>query len=375
MTKDKKILYAVSFILTVALLGLLFVKGDGGRYLAAVFLSLATFVYLKTIKKRSIYSIYKKQVALLLGMSALLVITLFYLSGLHFGFRAATVPFSLHNVLKHILPITAIIVSSELLRAVMLAQRKRLVSILAWMVGIATELRCSLALIDINNVNRLMELVGMTVFPAMLASLAYNYLSARYGARPNIVYRLLIALYPYVIPIYPTPPDPLKAFAKMLIPLLIYLFIAALYEKKPRRARERKSKWRFVWSGAAIAIALAFLALISCQFRFGTIVIGSGSMTGELNVGDAIIYERYEDQVIEENDVIVFTRSDSRVVHRVVKIEHINGQTRYYTKGDANESQDTGYVTESEIIGVTDFKIAYIGYPTVWLHRLFANRS
>lgn len=375
MTKDKKILYAVSFILTAALLGLLFVKGDGGRYLAAVFLLLATFVYLKTIKKRIVYSIYKKQVTLLLSISALLIITLFYLSGLHFGYWRAAVPFSLHNFLKYILPITTLIVSSELIRAVMLAQRKRLVSICAWTIGVCAELLCSSALIEIININRFMDLVGMTLFPAMLTNLLYNYLSARYGPRPNILYRLLITLYPYIIPYDPSLPAPLKAFAKMLIPWLIYLFIATLYEKKPRRARERKSNWRFVWPSAAIAIALAFLALISCQFRFGTIVIGSESMTGELNVGDAIIYEKYNDQAIEENDVIVFIRSGTRVVHRVVKIEHINGQTRYYTKGDANETEDTGYVTKSEIIGVTDFKIAYIGYPTVWLHRLFASRS
>ena len=50
MTKDKKILYAVSFILTAALLGFLFIKGDSGRYLAAVFLLLATVVYIRTIK-------------------------------------------------------------------------------------------------------------------------------------------------------------------------------------------------------------------------------------------------------------------------------------------------------------------------------------
>ena len=161
----------------------------------------------------------------------------------------------------------------------------------------------------------------------------------------------------------------------MLVPAAIFLFLAALYEKKPRIARKKKSKWRFLWLGGAVALALAFFALISCQFRFGAIVIGSESMTGTLNTGDAAIYEQYEDQILKENDVIVFERLESRVIHRVIRIERINGQNRYYTKGDANEAEDTGYVTDSEIIGVIDFKIAYIGYPTVWLHRLFAIGS
>ena len=375
MPRDKKILYAVSFILAAALPLLLLVKGDGGRYLAAVATVLAAAVFLRVVKKRTVYSIHKKQVAMLLGMSALLIITLFYLSGLHFGYRAATVPFSPGAILRYMLPFAAIIISSELVRAVMLAQKKKLVSILAWVVGVASELLCSFALIDINNVYRLMELIGMTIFPAMFAGLVFNYLSVRYGARPNIIYRLLITLYPFIIPTYPIPPDPLKAFAKLLIPLAIYLFISALYEKKPRRAREKKNKRRFLWMGAALALAFSFLALVSCQFRFGMIVIGSESMTGTLNVGDAIIYEQYRNQGIQENDVIIFERHATKVIHRVVKIECINGQNRYYTKGDANEQPDTGYVTDSEIMGVTDFKIAYIGYPTVWLHRVFATRS
>ena len=78
---------------------------------------------------------------------------------------------------------------------------------------------------------------------------------------------------------------------------------------------------------------------------------------------------------MQVGDIIIFTRYNQRVIHRVVEIACINGETRYYTKGDANDNYDTGYVTDSEIIGVTDFKIAYIGYPTVWLHRLFAVRS
>ena len=376
MTKDKKILYAVSLILTAALLGFLFIRGDSGRWISAVFLLLAAITYLRVIKKRSTYSIHYKQVTLLVAVSALLIITVFYLSGLIFGYRIPAVPFSLRNFARYILPIAVVIVSVELIRAVMLAQQKKLVSILAWLVGACSELLCSLALIEITSIYLFMDLVGMTLFPATVSNLLYNYLSARYGARPNIIYRLLITLYPYLIPAFPAMPDALRAFAKMVIPLLIWGFIAALYEKKPRRAREGKTgKWQFIGFAVLSLFAAAFMMLISCQFRFGAIVIGTESMTGSLNVGDAVIYERYENQIIQEGDIIIFTRYDSRIVHRVVKIEQINGQTRYYTKGDANEAMDTGFITEAEIIGVTDFKIAYVGYPTVWMNRIFSIGS
>ena len=55
------------------------------------------------------------------------------------------------------------------------------------------------------------------------------------------------------------------------------------------------------YASALAVILLLIVMLISCKFRFGIIVIGSGSMTGTLNVGDALIYERYEEQKIYNN--------------------------------------------------------------------------
>jgi signal peptidase I len=96
-------------------------------------------------------------------------------------------------------------------------------------------------------------------------------------------------------------------------------------------------------------------------------------MTGEINKGDMIIYERYEDQEIKEGQVIVFLKNNRRIVHRVVEIEYVGGETRYYTKGDANDGLDSGYRVEEDLFGVTDMKIAYIGYPSLWLREMLES--
>jgi signal peptidase len=113
--------------------------------------------------------------------------------------------------------------------------------------------------------------------------------------------------------------------------------------------------------------------VISNQFFIGTYVIATESMTGELNKGDAAIYERYDDQTITEGQVIAFEKNGIVVIHRVVDIQIINGQTRYFTKGDANEGLDSGFIFDSNIIGLINFKIPYIGYPTLWLRSLFSR--
>ena len=115
----------------------------------------------------------------------------------------------------------------------------------------------------------------------------------------------------------------------------------------------------------------AVTMLISCQFRFGVLVIGSPSMTGAINEGDVVVFEQYRDQYIKTGDVIIFEKNNQRVVHRVVEIVNINNEIRYYTKGDANTDIDSGYITQSNIVGVTLFKIKYVGYPTLWIRDLF----
>ena len=89
--------------------------------------------------------------------------------------------------------------------------------------------------------------------------------------------------------------------------------------------------------------------LISCQFKYGLLVVGSESMTGTLNKGDAVVFERYDDQTIKEGQVIIFNFNDIQTIHRVVDIRKVNGEYRYYTKGDANQRNDDEYRTEKDI--------------------------
>ena len=123
-----------------------------------------------------------------------------------------------------------------------------------------------------------------------------------------------------------------------------------------------------------VVIMIGIVMLTSCQFRFGALVIATESMTGELNKGDAVIFEQYDDQIIEEGQVIVFRKGQSRIVHRVVDIERVNGQNRYYTKGDMNGDLDAGYITDADIVGTAELKVPYVGYPTLWIREFVIDK-
>ena len=136
-------------------------------------------------------------------------------------------------------------------------------------------------------------------------------------------------------------------------------------------------RWKVTsWFSAIMTVAVLIILtgtvmLVSNQFKYGALVIATDSMTGELNRADVAIFERYDDHAVEQGQVIVFDKDNVVTVHRVAKIEIINGVTRYYTKGDANEDNDAGFIVDSDIVGVVNYKVPYLGYPTLWMRSLF----
>lgn len=220
-----------------------------------------------------------------------------------------------------------------------------------------------------------MDILAGALFPALISNLLYNYLAKRYGMYPNMVFRLIITLHAYILPISSGVSDSLVNFCRLLIPIAIYLFIDSLFEKKRKYALGNRSRFYRVMSGTLTVIIIVLMCgtvmLISNQFYYGAYVIATDSMTGELNKGDIAIYESYEDQLIREGQVIIFEEGSSKIVHRVVDIKIINGNSRYYTKGDANEDFDAGYLTDSDIVGLVNVKLPYLGYPTIWVRSLF----
>ena len=211
--------------------------------------------------------------------------------------------------------------------------------------------------------------------PAVLSNCLYHYLSKRYGIYPNLAYRLITTLHAYLLPISPGISDSLLNLFRILIPIAIYFFIDALFEKKRRYALKKTKRSAriisIILNILVLVIMIGTVMIVSNQFRYGAYVIATESMTGELNKGDVAICERYEDQTVQEGQVIVFEKNGSVIIHRVLDIKIINGITRCYTKGDANEDPDSGFVTESQIIGIVGYKLPYVGYPTLWMRSLF----
>lgn len=374
MIKGNKKIYFSAIVILTALLSILLLATQNGKIITAIFLAIAAPVVCLIMRKRISFSINKREVLLLsLIISALFVILILF-SGLWFGFYKNPYFMKANTLLKVALPIALIIIATEIIRCVFISQKNGFVSFITFVSCVVAESITASTIPEITSFNRFMDLVGLTLFPAILANIYYHYSAKRFGMLPNIAFRMIITLYVYFVPTTSSIPEALLSCLKMILPIIMLMLISAMYEKKKKKALKKKgSKLSAVGTVIAVAVIILVAMLISCQFRFGAIVIATESMTGEINKGDMIIYERYDDQKIEEGQVIVFLEDDRRIIHRVVDIETVGGEVRYITKGDANEDNDSGYRVKSDIVGLTDVKIAFVGYPTLWLRELLSS--
>lgn len=375
MTDKKTIRIVSASVLAVLLLALFLPSGESGRIVAAILLLPAAVLVVLFIKKRSILSINKAQVLMIMTVIALVYVMLYYLSGLKFGFVVNPYRLSVGIFFKYILPISAIIACTEIIRAVIMAQSGRLSKVFCYFSCVVADMLIVSNISGVTSFNRFMDLIAGALFPAIVANLLYHYLSKRYGMYPNLVFRALTTLHLYVFSVRSGISETLFNFFKLILPIAIYLFIDALYEKKRKYALGNTSRVARIASGILTAVVLIVMTgtvmLVSNQFKYGSLVIATESMTGELNKGDVAIFESYDNRPIQEGQVIVFEKGKSMIVHRVVDIEIINGVTRYYTKGDANEDNDKGHILDSDIVGIVHYKLPYLGYPTIWIRSLF----
>ena len=142
--------------------------------------------------------------------------------------------------------------------------------------------------------------------------------------------------------------------------------------KNPRR-RVFSAIWRvmLLLLAAVLAITAGALAYdkfvkkskIPSVFGYSVLIIASPSMTGAIEAGDAIIIKNSDSYAV--GDVITYFPADESfsVTHRIVRTEG----DKFYTKGDANPSEDPDPVLIEQIAGKVAVKLNKVGYFIEWL--------
>lgn len=374
MKPDKLKVYILEILLLAVLLVTLLVAKIYSRIILACLLAACTVATSIFLKKRNLQTRNTKKVTILMTVFAIIYLVIFYLMGVYFGYYKPVRRFSYTIVIQYIIPLTLIIVSSEMMRSILLAQNTKFTKFLTFIVMVIVDLLIYNNIYSVDSYDEIIEIIGFTFFASLSCNLLYNYISVRYGFVGNIIFRLITILYAYIIPIIPNVYIFFRSILRMLYPYIIYHVLEYTFGKQ-KKAISIKSKRRgIIGKVILVVIITAGAMLISCQFKYGILIIGTGSMIDTINPGDAVLFEKYDGQeIIEVGDIIIFEKQNLKIVHRVVDKRVVNGETRYITKGDANQNNDEGYITSASIYGKTKYRIAYIGCPTLWIRDILSE--
>lgn len=370
MNKSKILNYIfVTILLFILSLSIVF-KTTLIKIVLASIIVLYTIFICRFFKKRKVVSINKNTVTLIITVSALIYLMGIYLLGLKFGFYKTLYPLNFKNIIYYTLPIIIIIVCYEIIRFVLISTENKIFYAASYMMGIMIDVILFFNFMAITNFNEFMNLMGMILFPTIISNNLYQYLCKNYGYIPNIIYKIITCCYSYFISLVPAIDESVFALINLVYPLFSLLIVKVLFDSRQKTKISKMNPIIKILSVISYVLCIMLYMLFSNQFRYKTIVIATDSMKGEINRGDIVIYEQYQDEEINVGEIILFTYKESLYVHRVVDVKDINGELFYYTQGDANEEMDAGYRTSDDIVGYTNFKISYFGYLTLWLRAM-----
>lgn len=123
------------------------------------------------------------------------------------------------------------------------------------------------------------------------------------------------------------------------------------------------------WLLVGIVVLTAIFLMGSRLVGYRVFNIVSGSMAPAYNVGDLIYVKEVDPATLKVGDVITLVVNEELVVatHRVVRID--GEKQRFYTKGDANETEDSSPVHFNNVIGIPQFAVPGLGYVSDFIQK------
>jgi signal peptidase len=342
-------------------------------YLLILFVILGiSYYFLKFDKRKERLS---KDVLLIIGIVVLLYWLIIYIVGYFSGFLMNSYQRSFFGITKNILYAFGLISSSEIMRHMFLRRRNdnTKLFILSIIVFSFVEIVTKFSANQLDSNVQILKLLFSVVVPIFSKNILLSFITLKVGCVSSILYRSLIELPLYVVPIIPNLGYYIENLIITILPLIILLIIYKLYYSDDgkivsSRMYNKINKISNVIYSFIVIILLGVVILVSGIGRYIVYTIGSASMEPTIDVGDVVVIDK-KDKDFEEDDIIAFYHNDVILVHRVVKVYKDAYGKYYQTKGDNNATADSWLVKEKDVVGQYKMRFRWIGWPTVKLNE------
>lgn len=377
MKRSQKIIIGLLSFMFLVLLINSFITKIFSRYSICAFISIVLIISYLLLGMEKEKSRYNKDIIL----SILIYIAIYYITtylfGLFIGFNKNVYSSNIILILKNIVPIIILIPLSELLRYIINSKIKDNYILLGLSIFVFTLIDTTMTIqaSSFKNFYDTLKVIGLFILPSLSKNYLLTYLTIKVSYKPNLVYRYLMELPRYILPIVTSFGVYIESVIYISFPIIVFIIIYNDFKKREKKniilSSKFKKNTKFIYYIVTI-ILITIVSLTSGYFKYQAIVIATGSMTPNINKGDMVVIEKVapkDAKKLKEGEVLAFKREDKIVVHRIYKIYTSGNEIFFKTKGDHNNAPD-GYLTEAkEILGTVKFNIRYIGYPTVALYE------
>lgn len=309
----------------------------------------------------------------------ILFLLITYFIGIFIGFSKNVYKLNFSNLINNIIPYLILIVISEVLRYEI--SRKGEGSLLSYVlvtaVLICVDMSIFLKTYDLSIGDEQIKFICAIVMPSFFKNICLIYFNRNGGIYPSLLYRLLLDLKIFILPIFPNFGIYWDSVIYTILPVLMSLIIRLhlkqyKYEDDTSIILKKSVLYNYLFYSILFGLVLIINILVSCSFTYNMIAIGSGSMSPKIDKGDAVIYEKFDGKNMpKKGQILVFHKDKKIIVHRIIDVVDINEKEKiYYTKGDNNDSPDGYPIETKDIVGVVKTKIKYIGIPSVYISEL-----
>lgn len=307
----------------------------------------------------------------------LLAFFVMYGMGFIVGFLKNVYPRSVLSIIENIFVPSLIIILVEFIRYVFISANKdkKMMVVILTIVLILFEVFTTINSFSLSDLVAVYNIMAIIILPCIFKNILLSYLTYHVGYRIPIIYRLIMEVYIFIVPIVPNLGDYVNSMVLISLPILIYITASGTVNDDQNKSVPIFNVKRFtIWDIPIAIVLVTLVALVSGFFPHYMIGIGSNSMKPVISKGDAVILQKINSKTkLKKGDIIAYNNGKIIVVHRINKVVGTGKKVSYIMKGDANNGVDPKSISRNEIQGIVRIKIPYIAWPTVWLSELFNN--
>ena len=290
------------------------------EYLLSIFIGIVLFISVLLVGFEKKKILQERKVVGIIGFYTISILIIMYGLGLLSGYVINTYSQTFPNIIKNILPVIILIVLTELFRYNVCKKggTNNIIYYLSVFVTTIIDVVLMLKVYDMSELSELLKMTTVVIIPSISKNLMLSNFSKRYGYLSCIIYRLVMELYIYLIPIIPDLGYYLESVVMFLIPIIMVCIVNSTLRVEREEvvigeSRKQKIVIRIVSIFCILIIALIVL-LSSNLFNYWIAVVGTGSMEPTIKIGDAIIVDKRIKKNLDslkKGNVIVFRENGS----------------------------------------------------------------